>query len=262
MEKRELHHSAEAENAGIKHLKSLAIPLRVYDGSVINLSELKSEYKSLAFSVGDIITLIDSARDVRTDYQIASHVKYPDEPYRDTVEINSPAIKFEQIVAKMDKRISGTNARISVQSDKISLIAEKTGEIEDSLASVTLDVGGLESEIALKADRIEVEGKVSFTDLYTPGNTMINGGNITTGKINTNIIDLANTINLVGSGSKSIVLSGSSSIDFNPKYGMLRLSSAGNVDIQAWKFTNFDVTSPEGIKVLDAITPAGTACFG
>lgn len=87
---------------------------------------------------------------------------------------NSPAL--EGVVAQS----KDNSATIQVLNGEIDLSVKKDGVI----SAINLSTEG----IKISADKINIIGLVTFTDLSTEGKTTINGANITTGTIDANRI--------------------------------------------------------------------------
>lgn len=83
---------------------------------------------------------------------------------------------------------SGLSSRIeqTVKSVSMSVSNDRTGKTAEVKLLVT-DEGGTQYEV--KADKIDLTGLVSFTNLETGGQTIINGNNITTGEINCSLLN-------------------------------------------------------------------------
>ena len=83
---------------------------------------------------------------------------------------------------------SGLSSRIeqTVKSVSMSVSNDRTGKTAEVKLLVT-DEGGTQYEV--KADKIDLTGLVSFTNLETGGQTIINGNNIITGEINCSLLN-------------------------------------------------------------------------
>ena len=110
----------------------------------------------------------------------------------------------------LDSRMKTAESTIEQQAGQIVLKADSSTvtEIENRVTSAELDIDGLEGEINLKvakdgvisainlssesatisANKVNLNGYVTVTDLSTSGSTTINGDNITTGTINADLI--------------------------------------------------------------------------
>lgn len=82
----------------------------------------------------------------------------------------------------------GLSTRIeqTIKSISMSVSNDKTGKTAEVKLLIT-DEGGTQYEV--KADKIDLTGLVSFTNLETGGQTIINGNNITTGTINCDLLN-------------------------------------------------------------------------
>lgn len=143
------------KDAAMEQLKRQAVPVRVYDGAVINVAELSADYRQLAFAAGDIVTLIDVRRGIRADYEIVSHTHYPEEPERDAVEINTAAETYEQVIEGL---VDQTQQMFVSDRKKISQITQDIDgiytRVEDTYTrgETQTYVG---SQIQQEADRID-----------------------------------------------------------------------------------------------------------
>ena len=137
----------------IKRLASMSVPARSYDCDVIDLAKLDDRYSLFDFAMYKVVTLIDRQRGLRLDHQIMEYKEYPDEPQKNVLTLSSVVT--------------------SVQ-DNIGQAQDTADEANDGVRKVGIRIDGME---------IELTGKVSFQDLETEGKTIINGSNITTGRI-------------------------------------------------------------------------------
>ena len=110
----------------------------------------------------------------------------------------------------LDSRMKTAESTIEQQAGQIVLKADATtvNDLTTRVTSAELDIDGLEGEINLKvakdgvisainlssesatisANKVNLNGYVTVTDLSTSGSTTINGDNITTGTINADLI--------------------------------------------------------------------------
>lgn len=137
----------------IKRLASMSVPARSYDCDVIDLAKLDDRFSLFDFAMYKVVTLIDRQRGLRLDHQIMEYREYPEEPQKNVLTLSSVVT--------------------SVQ-DNIGRAQDTADEANDGVRKVGIRIDGME---------IELTGKVSFQDLETEGKTIINGSNITTGRI-------------------------------------------------------------------------------
>lgn len=137
----------------IKRLASLSVPARSYDCDVIDLAKLDDRYSLFDFAMYKIVTLIDRQRGLRLDHQIMEYKEYPDQPQKNVLTLSS-------VVATVQ--------------DNIGKAQDTADQANDNVRKVGIRIDGME---------IELTGKVSFQNLETEGQTIINGSNITTGRI-------------------------------------------------------------------------------
>jgi len=99
---------------------------------------------------------------------------------------------LQQTAYSLTSRISSAEGNISYLEQTASSISMRVTNAEGSIASLDISVSDLGSQISLKADRIELQGYVTFSALSTSGSTTINGGNIRTGTINASVVSVIN----------------------------------------------------------------------
>lgn len=90
---------------------------------------------------------------------------------------------YESDLTKAENRITTAESRITQQAEQISLRVEKAGVI--SAINQTAEA------VKIDASKINLSGYVTMTNLATSGQTAINGGNITTGLISADRIDVS-----------------------------------------------------------------------
>lgn len=118
-----------------------------------------------------------------------------------------------------DPQVTTNTSTISQQANQIALVVkQEQGQDVVNGASIIAGINSDGSQVKISANKVEIEGNfVTFTDLATSGSTVINGANITTGKINTNYID-AGSFTMTG-GSINIETDQQSSDLIHLKYG-------------------------------------------
>ena len=129
---------------------------------------------------------------------------------------------------------AGLANRVEDAEGNISILMQTASELKVSVGDVW---------IAINAQGVEIDGKVSFTHLKTPGMTTIDAGNITTGTLNAiNITnsnfysyDAAGRALLIGNGSFTIynALSMIGGMYINSSNEMLVLHSTRGLQIDA-----------------------------
>lgn len=157
------------KDAAIEYLKRISVPTRIYDGEVINLSEIDPKYKNLKFGVGDIITLIDVENKIRTKYEIVTHHRYPFEPERDTVEINAAAETYEAVIQGLADQ---TQKMFTSNRKKISEVLQTVDglyvRVNDTYTKGETN-SVIESQVQIESDRINAI--VSDQRILIDGNT-------------------------------------------------------------------------------------------
>lgn len=100
-----------------------------------------------------------------------------------TAELSYDVNGLKSVVGDSSKGLVST---VEQTAEAITLRVEKS-DIANALNTVKqVDAGGTQIKIA--QDKIDIDGLVKFNDLSKKGSTIINGDNITTGKINADLI--------------------------------------------------------------------------
>lgn len=136
-----------------------------------------------------------SEGDLEQDYDYESSILLQTQRNGVTLERTAEALIAE--VTRAEEAEEQLSARIEVNAEGIATKVEKNGvisAINQSAESVTID-----------ADKINLQGYVTVTDLQTEGSTVINGGNITTGEISADRIN-GGTLKLGGANNGDGVL--------------------------------------------------------
>lgn len=100
-------------------------------------------------------------------------------------EISTTAAGINETIKNTKKGLE-TKISKTVKSIEMSVSNNKTGKTAEVKLLIT-DEGGTKYEVT--ADKIDLTGLVSFTNLETGGQTIINGNNITTGEINCSLLN-------------------------------------------------------------------------
>lgn len=109
---------------------------------------------------------------------------------RQTAESLTAQVKNAQgDISTLTQTAVSLTTRVQSAEGSISTLTQTAGELsaqiqsqDGSIASLRLTVSGMESEIALKADKVTLKGYVEFKNL-TDSTTSISGGNIKTGTV-------------------------------------------------------------------------------
>ena len=151
-----------------------------------------------------------STWDVLTDGELATATSNITNLTITTNGLSTSVQSLNTKVDGLDSRMETAESTITQQAGQIVLKADSSTvtEIESRVTSAELDIDGLEGEINLKvakdgvisainlssesatisANKVNLNGYVTVTDLSTSGSTIINGDNITTGTINADLI--------------------------------------------------------------------------
>lgn len=167
------------KDEAIEKLKILSKPVRTYDLAIIDMASIDKDYESLKFNIGDKVTLIDRAREIKVEHQIVKLTRYPNEPKRNTAELNMSAKGFTNIVKGL---IDGNAIITNIQGKRIAEL-----KLDINTFSVTLKdyikIGAtieyVGSQISAEKNRIDliVESKSSTymgqPESYSKGDTWI-----------------------------------------------------------------------------------------
>ena len=183
--------------------------------------------------MGDTVTVIDErigmnveANVIKTVFNVLTDRYESIELGRFKGSINDIIGDIENNVDNALNQVSNMYVNFEILDDKIiSEVSKLEGDIKvnttlieqtDSyIQSVASDLNGKYTSIKQTVDSIDLTGKVSFSDLSTKGNTVINGANISTGTITADKI-ASNSITADKIASNSITVDKISSNNSNP----------------------------------------------
>lgn len=153
------------EDAELK-LQDLSKPVESYSVTVSDLAKQKTEYSILEYHVGDKIWLIDSMTRTRVKQRIVKMTEYPQEPDKNTCEIASTVLTFEELSSKYkaaaeivntvvsgDGRYTGTINVSDIlnfeqglsDSDIVSGMKNSIDSLNGSVKEIKLTVGSMET---------------------------------------------------------------------------------------------------------------------
>lgn len=143
--------------------------------------------------------------------------------------------------------VNKTESQITQLSDSVTTTVTKVETIDGQVIENTSRISQNATNIALKANTIDLQGKVGFSDLSTQGRTQIYGGNIITGTLqatNATFVNATITGNL-NAGTVGNLLVNGSGITF--PNGKLKLNSITNsIDIGTLKLKHSTITNDFG----------------
>lgn len=119
------------------------------------------------------------------------------------ITVNSDAIQAAvSSISSIDERVTENTASIILNAEQIAL---KVSEIDFNGNEIVSKINMSTTTIDISADKINLTGYVTVTDLANTGSTIINGNNITTGTIAADRIatDIAQVNSELSIGSKS-----------------------------------------------------------
>lgn len=167
-------------------------------------------------------------------------------------EVASIDIKSDQIVSKVEsveKTVTAQGTTISSHSSSISQMADEI-EMKVSAGEIASSINQTAQSVRIKASKIDLDGYATFTNLSTPGQTTIDGGNIKTGTI---YVDQLNSNN----PNPIIRLFGNCSIDATLKDEM---GQGNSIRLKADR-ENYIKVQPTGYKEDGTYIGAHTAIY-
>lgn len=109
-------------------LEEMSKPYRSYTATILDLANMNETYKDiLAYSLGDVITLISKEKKVKEKQRIVKITEYPDEPTRNTCEIANTKLSFDDIQKEQQQT-----------TDTVNNITSDDGTISESAISVAV----------------------------------------------------------------------------------------------------------------------------
>lgn len=125
-------------------LDELSKPYRAYSATIIDLANIsKEEYKDiLAYSLGDVITLVSKENRIKEKQRIVKIIEYPDDPARNTCEIANTTLSFEDIQKEFQDTTDTVN-NITTDNGTIDgstidgISTEQIYDFESNIAKIT-----------------------------------------------------------------------------------------------------------------------------
>lgn len=132
-----------AEDAALK-LAEICRPTVTYEVDVIDLAKASEEYRDiLAYSLGDVVTLVSKTRGIKEKMRIVQIVEYPQTPQDNTCQLSTAKktfadiqqeLKEEAVTEATEMAASNTTQKIDIEADIIS-------------EEIRLEVDGMKTEI-------------------------------------------------------------------------------------------------------------------
>ena len=241
----------EDETAGLKHeIKVTAEGLESLAASVTEDAEALAQFKT---QVSDTYATISSFASFKNEMNTAytSFTQTADSKYATVSALasfkNEMNIAYTSFTQTADSKYATVSALASFKNDinssfsSFTATAESTYAKATQIASVTNSSGKVTaasivtavnnsgSSVKISADKVDISGFVTFSDLSRAGYSTINGSNITTGKIQAITISGSNFRSILNGSSVSGEISfwaGSDSYAEN-KVGYLRFDNQG-----------------------------------
>lgn len=132
-----------------KKLEVLSKPRRAFTCDIANLASVSDEYSILDYSLGDTITLVEKESGTREKQRIMKLVHYPDNPLKDTIDIENRPRKLGDREEERIENLEGSN----------SVIKASLELLEDSIVSTVEKIENL---------RIEAENRLYQSQTQIP----------------------------------------------------------------------------------------------
>ena len=154
----------------IRRLEDLSRPKRSYSADVRDLARISGTYSILEYSLGDTIHLTDEPTGVMDKQRIVKMTVYPDDPYKNKIELSNTTLSFEDLQSKL-----------KAAADAWQVVSEPNGTINGVYVHGVQsgDVVGIETTIS---NNSTVQGLVSTT---TQQGQSLASLTLTVGEINT-----------------------------------------------------------------------------
>lgn len=82
-------------------LSELSKPRKTIQVKVLDLAKMKPEYNILSYGIGDTITVVENATEIREKQRIVKIIRYPNEPKKNTCDISNSIMSFEDMQKKL-----------------------------------------------------------------------------------------------------------------------------------------------------------------
>lgn len=132
-----------AEDAALK-LAEICRPTVTYEADVIDLAKASEEYKDiLAYSLGDVVTLVSKTRGIKEKMRIVQIVEYPQSPQDNTCQLSTAKKTFADI--QQELKDEAVEEAIGASSANTSEAMGKESDITSE--EIRLSLEGMKTEI-------------------------------------------------------------------------------------------------------------------
>lgn len=132
-----------AEDAALK-LAEICRPTVTYEADVIDLAKASEEYKDiLAYSLGDVVTLVSKTRGIKEKMRIVQIVEYPQTPQDNTCQLSTAKKTFADI--QQELKDEAVEEAIGASSANTSEAMGKESDITSE--EIRLSLEGMKTEI-------------------------------------------------------------------------------------------------------------------
>lgn len=161
----------------IKKLNDMSKPEKSYSADVIDLAKQKPEYLVMSYGIGDTVTLIDTETNTREEQRIVKITEYLEEPEKNTCELSSTVLTFEELQKKLEESAALVNYTINPDGTiKLSDILHwETGVenskvvqgIKEAIERTNLRVGTFEANYVKTEDADVKYAKIDLANITT-----------------------------------------------------------------------------------------------
>lgn len=131
------------EDARLK-LEEICRPTVTYEADVIDLAKASEEYRDiLAYSLGDVVTLVSKSRGIKEKMRIVQIVEYPQQPQNNTCQLSTAKKTFADIQKELKEEAvkEATGASAANTSEAVDQESDITSE------EIRLSLEGMKTEI-------------------------------------------------------------------------------------------------------------------
>ena len=225
-------------NDAVLRLSVLSKPRRAYKADVIDLAGISAKYSILDYALGDTITLVDAAKNVRDKQRIVKTTEYLDEPEKNQVEIANRVLSLEDLQVHLSEAadtvqsITTTGGQVlgskidGIEYAKIKNVSIGTANIQDA-AIVTAKIGDAQITTAKITDAAITSAKIGMAAV---GTAQIANASITTALVANSAIGTSQIADASITDAKVVSLSASK-------------LTAGTIDAGVITVTNLNATN-------------------
>ena len=159
-----------------KKLEVLSKPRRAFTCDIANLASVSDEYSILDYNLGDTITLVEKESGTREKQRIIKLVHYPDNPLKDTIDIENRPRKLgdreEQRIENLEGSNSVIKASLELLEDSVvstvkrleNLVVNADNRLYQSQTNIPFYLNSGEGEIVINRNAFHPYYKVTSNE--------------------------------------------------------------------------------------------------